>query len=184
MRESEIAGGWKEEEAAAVARENNVEGMHEESGGQNQDSGRKKGSFFKELIVYAVIIVLCVTIVPKYVVQRTQVSGISMMKTLEDEESLLVEKVSYYFNNPSRFDIITFYPKGRDHKEYYIKRVIGLPGETVQITGNTIYIDGKVLEEHYGREAMEDGGIAEEPIKLGKVITGMTALTAGTRKLA
>lgn len=91
-----------------------------------------------------------------------------MMKTLEDEESLLVEKVSYYFNNPSRFDIITFYPKGRDHKEYYIKRVIGLPGETVQITGNTIYIDGKVLEEHYGREAMEDGGIAEEPIKLGK----------------
>jgi len=168
MRESEMAGSWREEETAAGAGVNNREGRNEEPGGQNMDSGRKKGSFFKELIVYAVIIVLCVTIVPRYVIQRTQVSGISMMKTLEDEESLLVEKVSYYFNNPSRFDIITFYPKGRDHEEYYIKRVIGLPGETVQITGNTIYINGRVLEEHYGREAMEDGGIAEEPVKLGR----------------
>ena len=168
MRESEITGDWREGETDAVAGENNREGQNGEPAGRNSDYGGKKGSFFKELIVYAVIIVLCVTIVPRYVVQRTQVSGISMMKTLEDEESLLVEKVSYYFNNPSRFDIITFYPRGRDHEEYYIKRVIGLPGETVQITGNTIYINGRVLEEHYGREAMEDGGIAEEPIKLGK----------------
>ena len=168
MRESEMTGGWKEEEPATTAVENEIGNQGQEPDGRNRESGRKKGSFFKELIVYAVIIVLCVTVVPRYVVQRTQVSGISMLKTLEDEESLLVEKVSYYFNDPSRFDIITFYPKGREHDEYYIKRVIGLPGETIQITGNTIYINGRVLEEHYGREAMQSGGIAEEPIKLGK----------------
>ena len=168
MRESEMTGGWKEEEPATTATENEIGNQGQEPEGRNRESGRKKGSFFKELIVYAVIIVLCVTVVPRYVVQRTQVSGISMLKTLEDEESLLVEKVSYYFNDPSRFDIITFYPKGREHDEYYIKRVIGLPGETIQITGNTIYINGRVLEEHYGREAMQSGGIAEEPIKLGK----------------
>ena len=76
--------------------------------------------------------------------------------------------MTYHFKNPDRFDIITFYPKGRNADEYYIKRVIGLPGETIQIKGNTIYINGKVLKEHYGLEPMVSGGIAEKPIKLGK----------------
>ncbi|HBI60128.1 MAG TPA: signal peptidase I, partial [Lachnospiraceae bacterium] len=107
-------------------------------------------------------------VVPRYVIQRTQVDGRSMMNTLHDKESLLVEKVTYHFKDPDRFDIITFYPQGRDHEEYYIKRVIGLPGETIQITGNTIYIDGEVLKENYGREPMESGGIAEESVKLGE----------------
>ena len=122
----------------------------------------KKFGWLKELLVYLVIIILCVTFVPKYVIQRTQVDGHSMETTLHDEENLIVEKVTYHFN------IITFYPKGRNADEYYIKRVIGLPGETIQIKGNTIYINGKVLKEHYGLEPMVSGGIAEKPIKLGK----------------
>lgn len=126
-----------------------------------------KGSLLRELVIYALIIVLCITVVPRYVIQRTQVDGRSMMNTLHDEESLLVEKVSYHFKDPDRFDIVTFYPRGRDHEEYYIKRIIGLPGETIQITGNTIYINGEVLKENYGREPMESGGIAEEAITLG-----------------
>lgn len=128
----------------------------------------KRAAVIWELFVYVLIVFLCVTVVPRYVIQRTQVDGRSMMNTLHNEESLLVEKVTYHFKNPDRFDIITFYPKGREEKEYYIKRVIGLPGETIQITGNTIYIDGKVLKESYGRQPMENGGIAEEPVKLGK----------------
>lgn len=139
----------------------------EEKGTESEEKN-SKGSFIRELIVYAVIIVLCVTVVPRYVIQRTQVDGRSMMNTLHDKESLLVEKVTYHFKDPDRFDIITFYPQGRDHEEYYIKRVIGLPGETIQITGNTIYIDGEVLKENYGREPMESGGIAEESVKLGE----------------
>ena len=51
---------------------------------------------------------------------------------------------------------------------YYIKRIIGLPGETVQIADGTIYINGEVLEESYGREVMQDPGIAAEPITLGE----------------
>lgn len=128
----------------------------------------KKFGWLKELLVYLVIIILCVIFVPKYVIQRTQVDGHSMETTLHDEENLIVEKVTYHFKNPDRFDIITFYPKGRNADEYYIKRVIGLPGETIQIKGNTIYINGKVLKEHYGLEPMVSGGIAEKPIKLGK----------------
>lgn len=132
----------------------------------------KKGSFLKELLVYAVIIVLCVTVVPRYVIQRTQVDGDSMNDNLVNEENLLVEKMTYHFKDPERFDIITFYPykdkEGEDQEAYYIKRVIGLPGERIQIAGNTIYINGKVLEEDYGKEPMTDAGIAEEEIQLGE----------------
>ena len=153
-----------EEQNSVVYDEENVK-YHSSESKTEKKSG--KGSFIRELIVYAVIIVLCVTVVPRYVIQRTQVDGDSMKNTLHNMESLLVEKVTYKFKDPDRFDIITFYPKGRDHEEYYIKRVIGLPGETVQIKGDTIYIDGEVLKEEYGREPMEYAGIAEDPIKLG-----------------
>lgn len=153
-----------EEQNSVVYDEENVK-YHSSESKTEKRSG--KGSFIRELIVYAVIIVLCVTVVPRYVIQRTQVDGDSMKNTLHNMESLLVEKVTYKFKDPDRFDIITFYPKGRDHEEYYIKRVIGLPGETVQIKGDTIYIDGEVLKEEYGREPMEYAGIAEDPIKLG-----------------
>lgn len=128
-----------------------------------------KGSILRDIIVYVIIIVLCLTVVPNYVIRRTEVDGSSMRNTLSNYDNLLVEKISYRFKDPERFDIITFYPYGRDDEEdYYIKRIIGLPGEEIQITGDTIYINGKVLEENYGREPMEDDGIAAEPIKLGK----------------
>jgi signal peptidase I, bacterial type len=136
--------------------------------GEEGSTEKGKGGFLKELLVYAVIIVLCITVVPRYVIQRTEVQGDSMKDNLHDQENLLVEKVSYYFKDPDRFDIITFYPQGREEEEYYIKRVIGLPGERIQISGNTIYVNGKVLEEHYGKEPMVDAGIAEEEIKLGE----------------
>lgn len=128
----------------------------------------KRLKWFKELLVYVIVIVFCATLLPKYVIQRTPVDGHSMETTLHDKDNLLVEKVTYHFKDPDRFDIITFYPKGREAKEYYIKRVIGLPGETVQIIGDTIYINGKVLKENYGLEPMLSGGIAKKPIRLGK----------------
>ncbi len=128
----------------------------------------KRLKWIKELLIYVAIIVFCATLFPKYVIRRTQVDGNSMETTLQDKDDLIVEKVTYHFKDPDRFDIITFYPKGRNAKEYYIKRVIGLPGETIQIIGDTIYINGNVLKEYYGLEPMLSGGIAKEPIKLGK----------------
>ena len=81
-----------------------------------------------ELLLYAAIIVMCVCVVPKYVLQRTIVDGTSMMNTLKDGDNLLVEKVTYRFSEPKRFDVIVFYPHGRESNDYYIKRVIVLPG--------------------------------------------------------
>jgi signal peptidase I len=114
--------------------------------------------------------VLCLTwLMVTFVGQRTEVVGASMETTLSDGDNLIVDKITYRFKNPERFDIIVFPFKYRENT-YYIKRIIGLPGETVQIDeqGN-IYIDGEVLTESYGREviAPENIGIAAEPITLG-----------------
>lgn len=134
---------------------------------KEMSKGQKIRNALIELAIYAVIIVLCISFVPKYVIQRTIVDGYSMENTLQDEDNLLVEKVSYHFTDPKRFDVIVFYPHGKENKDYYIKRVIGLPGETIQIVGDTIYIDGKVLEEDFGKDPMTKSGIAQEPLKLG-----------------
>ncbi len=130
-------------------------------------AGRRLRNSIIELCVYIAIIVICVAFVPKYVLQRTIVDGKSMMNTLKHGENLLVEKVSYHFTDPGRFDVIVFYPHGRESSDYYIKRVIGLPGETVQIKGEDIYINDEKIEENFGKDPIVDPGIAEKPIKLG-----------------
>lgn len=130
---------------------------------------KKKRSFHSYLLeglVYIAIIIVCVYVVPNYVVQRTVVSGDSMQNTLHDEESLLVDKLSYRFTDPKRYDIIVFYPKGRDVEEYYVKRIYGLPGETIQIKNDDIYIDGELIEDPYAKDSMDSAGIAETPYTL------------------
>ncbi|MCI8694023.1 MAG: signal peptidase I [Lachnospiraceae bacterium] len=115
--------------------------------------------------------VLCLTwLVIAFVGQRTKVDGSSMEPTLSDGDNLIVDKISYRFRDPRRFDIIVFPFKYKENT-YYIKRIIGLPGETVQIDAEgNIYIDGELLEESYGREIIRADkiGIAAQPILLGE----------------
>ena len=85
-----------------------------------------------------------------------------MQDTLQDDESLLVDKISYRFTDPKRYDIIVFYPKGRDVEEYYVKRIYGLPGETIQIKGDDIYINGSKRDDPYAKDSMDSAGIAKE----------------------
>lgn len=126
----------------------------------------------KELLntgLYLLGVLLLTWLVTTYVGVRTQVDGGSMEPTLSDEDNLIVDKISYRFSDPKRFDIIVF-PFRYKEDTYYIKRIIGLPGETVQIDEQgKIYIDGEVLEESYGREIIrpENIGIARQPIVLG-----------------
>ena len=119
-------------------------------------------------IIYIAVVFVITYLVITYVGQRTEVIGTSMEYTLSDGDNLIVDKISYRFHDPERFDIIVF-PFQYDENVYYIKRIIGLPGETVQIgTDGTIYIDGQVLEEGYGKEVMLSPGRAGEPITLGE----------------
>ena len=131
----------------------------------------KKVDIKKEIIswvLYLLFVVVLVYVIITFVGQRTVVDGRSMNPNLNDGDNLIVEKLSYRFRDPQRFDIIVFPPQGAPN-EHYIKRIIGLPGETVQIDyeGN-IYINGEILEEDYGLETIQNPGRAAEPITLGE----------------
>ena len=118
-------------------------------------------------LLYIVLIIAFTWFVVTFVGQRTEVSGSSMETTLSDKDQLIVDKMTYRFRDPKRYDIVVF-PYQYQDNTYYIKRIIGLPGETVQILSGMVYIDWMRLDEHYGNEIMENPGIAEEPLTLGE----------------
>jgi len=124
----------------------------------------------KELIQTGIylIIVLCLTyLVITFVGQRTRVDGSSMNNTLINNDNLIVDKISYRFSEPKRFDIVVF-PYKYKEDTYYIKRIIGLPGETVFIDeSGDIYINNVKLKENYGKEVINNPGRASTPITLG-----------------
>ena len=130
----------------------------------------KERSILGELLswlIYIVIVVILSLGIITFIGQRTKVSGHSMETTLSDGDNLIVDKISYRFRDPERFEIIVF-PFQYEEHTYYIKRIIGLPGETVQVIDGYVYINGEVLDENYGLEVMDDPGIAAEPITLGE----------------
>ena len=83
-------------------------------------------------LLYLLVIVLLTWVIVTFVGQRTKVDGHSMEPTLSDGDNLIVDKLSYRFRDPERYDIIVF-PYQHAENTYYIKRIIGLPGETVQV---------------------------------------------------
>ncbi len=125
----------------------------------------------KEIITTSlyVLLVLCLSyLFITFVGQRTEVQGSSMEATLSNGDQLIVDKISYRFRDPKRYDIIVF-PFRYEDNTFYIKRIIGLPGETIQIDGEgNIWVNGEILEESYGREMIRDPGLAAEPITLGE----------------
>lgn len=119
------------------------------------------------LVLYCAVILLLMFFIIKYVGQRTVVVGDSMQTTLHDGDNLITDKLTYRFSEPKRYDIIVFPYK--DHtSQLLIKRIIGLPGETVQIKDGKVYINDTLLDEAYGNEIMRNAGVASEPITLGE----------------
>ena len=135
-----------------------------------EDFEEKKPGIFREImgfVLYVAVVVGVTFLIITYVGQRTYVSGSSMENTLSDGDNLIVDKITYRFSDPKRFDIIVF-PFRYEEKVYDIKRIIGLPGETVQIIDGDIYINDEILYESYGREVMRHAGLAAEKITLGE----------------
>lgn len=125
-----------------------------------------------EMGIYFIVIVVIFLFLQHFVGQHIEVNGSSMENTLSHEDHLILEKVSYRFEEPTRFDIVVFRPYESQEKEdtYYIKRVMGMPGERIQVIDGQIYINGEILQEDYGTEAINDfrAGIAKEEILLEK----------------
>ena len=137
---------------------------------RRQGLGDSRTQIVKELIgwiLYVAVIIAATFLIVTYVGQRTKVSGDSMEVALQDGDNLIVDKISYRFRDPERFEIIVF-PYKYLENTYYIKRIIGLPGEAVQIIDGYVYINGELLDEDYGLEVMESAGIAEDAILLGE----------------
>lgn len=120
----------------------------------------------KEWILYIVIAAAAAVFIVTFIGQRTVVDGSSMNDTLQNGDNLVVDKISYRFTDIDRFDIVVFKYHDDPHI-FYIKRIIGLPGEKVQIIGDDIYINGEILEESYGLEPMSYAGTAASEITLG-----------------
>ena len=146
---------------------------------------REKKYHVHEIILKWIVditMVVCLSfILATYMLGKTTVVGHSMEPTLENDDSLLVDKVSFCFRQPERYDVIVFEPAIANVSKYYVKRIVGLPGETIQIIDGVVYINGEPLEndviysfglkDEAGKpvepEKIYNAGLAEKPITLG-----------------
>ncbi len=102
-----------------------------------------------------------------FAVQTVQVVGPSMGDTLKEGQTVIVNKLIYTFDDVERYDIIAYSQVESD--DYYdIKRVVGLPGETIVINNGKLYVDGIALEEEYFDKNILSAGVASKEIILGK----------------
>ena len=106
--------------------------------------------------LYLLVVLCAVYLLIHYVGQRTQVQGSSMEPMLSNGDNLIVDKISYRFRDPERYDIIVF-PFQYEDNTFYIKRIIGLPGETVTIRDGKVYINDST-------EPLRDDFCPETPV--------------------
>ncbi len=133
--------------------------------GESDKKRTIKNELFSWVVFLGATVVITYLIIT-FVGIRTQVEGASMEDSLHDGDNLIVEKISYSIDDPARYDIIVF-PYQYEENTFYIKRIIGLPGETVQIKNGEVYVNGELLEENYGKEEMQNAGMAASPVTLG-----------------
>ncbi len=131
------------------------------------DNQKKEHLLSANDVIFVACVAIATILTTVFIASPVKVHGQSMENNYHDGEIYIMEQVSYYFDTPKRFDVVVF----PENRELLIKRIIGLPGETVTIdTKGNIYINGEVLKEDYGAEIItpfrDDGeenlGIAAE----------------------
>ncbi|MCI9527604.1 MAG: signal peptidase I [Lachnospiraceae bacterium] len=125
----------------------------------------------KEIAVWIVEILLTIAaaiIMVSFFGFRVSVIGPSMSPTLENGEKVLVNRFVYKLFDPKQNDLIVFQPNGNEKSHYYVKRVIALPGDTVQIKDGKVYVNGELLAESVETEKIENAMMAENEIVVGE----------------
>ncbi len=120
-------------------------------------------SWIGEIIIVIGIAYVCIS----FFGFRTNVVGQSMEESLSGGEQILVNRFVYLVFHPKAGDVIVFLPNGNEKSHYYVRRVIGVPGDTVQIKEGAVYINGELLQESTDVASIEDPGMASVPIELG-----------------
>ena len=110
-----------------------------------------KNKTVREVVIY-ILILLLVILCRTFVFSLIKVNGSSMINTLHNKDIMILNKIYYKYNDIKRFDIVVI----DDEKDYIIKRVIGLPGETVEYIDNELYINGKKIKEKFSHKDTDD----------------------------
>ena len=121
-----------------------------------------------ELLIGTVVVVFVASALVYYMGMRTSVIGNSMEPTLLGGQEILINRFRYLFTSPDRDEVVVFLPNGNTNSHYYVKRVVALPGETIQIIDGQIYIDGLLTAEDERFDEIADPGIAQNEIHLGE----------------
>ena len=136
----------------------------EEANLSRRDKNKKKKSSLREMVEVIVTALVLAFLIKTFVVGNFWIPSESMVPTIEVNDKVIVTNFSYWFEGPKRGDVIVFrYPL--DTKKDYIKRCIGLPGETVEFRDSKLYVNGQLVEEPYLPEGLvfEDYGPIEVP---------------------
>ena len=125
---------------------------------------------FKEITVWIIqiaIVIFMAYFVVNFWGTSTTVVGQAMEKNLKNNDQIMLDKFVYVLTNPQPGDVIVFLPNGNDKSHYYVRRVIAVPGDKVQIIDGAIYVNGTRYTEKVSVASMQDPGIAKEEIILG-----------------
>ena len=99
---------------------------------------------------------------------RTTIIGQSMGAQLQDGDQVLINRFIYKVSKPKIGDVIVFLPNGNNKSHYYVRRVVAVPGDTVQIKDGALYVNDELYKESTDVASMEDAGLASDPIELEK----------------
>ena len=133
--------------------------------------GRKNAVSIRRALLFlfqAALVCAAAVLLVLFFGYRVSNAGDSMNPALKNGDVVLVNRLVYQIKSPARGDIIVFRPGGNENSHYSVKRVVGLPGETVQIIDGSVYIDGEKAESDIYTSDIEYAGTAEEPVELGE----------------
>ena len=134
---------------------------------KNEKSEKSLARIIAAWIIEIIIVVVVAATIVYFFGMRTVNQGQSMSPTLEAGDTVLVDRFVYLLKDPEVNDLIVFLPNGNEKSHYYIKRVIAVPGDSVQITDGKVFVNGEEFEEEIEVSAIDNAELAENEVKLG-----------------